>query len=104
MAGAQNGVGGFDEQRAQILASVSADASCPFGLAAVVEGRIEPNVFDEFARTGKTLDVADEGTQGKGDHFAHPAQPHDGEELRVAEHFLRRERGQDLNLEYPRSL
>ena len=88
MAGTQNGLGGFDQQTAQVFAAMAGDAAGPLSLAAVVEGRIEADVFDEFAGLGKALDIADEGPQGKGHHFPDAAEPDQGQELWVGEHFL----------------
>jgi len=67
---------------------VAADPAAPFARATVIKGRIEPHVLDELLGVGKTPDVPDEGPQGKRHHLAHPAQPHDRQELRVGEYFL----------------
>ena len=83
MRGTQNRLRGFDEQAAQVFASVPANPSAPFSFTAVVKGRVEANIFDQFACVSKTLDVADDGPQGKGYLVPDAAQPHDGQEQRV---------------------
>ena len=56
---------------------MAADAAGPFAVAALVEGRMKADVFDQLARVGKALDVADDRSQGEGDQVAHAAEPYD---------------------------
>jgi len=84
----EDGVGSFDEKAAEVFAAMAPDAPAPFFIAAVVEGRVEADVFDEFFRIGKAVDVADDGPEGKGNEVADAAEPDDGQELGVGQHFL----------------
>src|ERR1700704_1604607 len=83
MGGTQNGLGRFDEQAAQVFASVSSDASAPLFFTAVVKGGVKANIFDQLAWVGKTLDVPKDGSQGKGDLIANATEPHHGQKERV---------------------
>ena len=85
---AQDGLGGLDQQTAQVFAPVTADAAAPLSFSAVVKGRIEANIFDEFFGAGETADVTQDRAQGKGDHFAHPAEAGHGQQGRVGQDFL----------------
>src|SRR5438876_5091171 len=67
---------------------MASDSPAPFFLAAVIEGRIEPNIFNEFPRLGKTLDVADDGPQSEGHLVPNAAQSSDGQQQRVGQDFL----------------
>src|ERR1039457_4259637 len=83
MWGTQDGLGRFDQQTAQVFAAMAGDTARPFAFAAVIKGRIETDVFDQFAGLGKALDIADECAQSEGHHFPDAAEPDDGQQLRV---------------------
>lgn len=53
-----------------------------------LKGGIEADIFDELLGSGKAVDVADDGSQGKGDETAHAAEPHQGEQKRIIQDFL----------------
>src|SRR5208282_6138846 len=74
LGAAQDGLGRLNEQASQKLMAVAADTAAPLRLSTIVEGRIESDVLDELLGRGKAPDVTHEGPQGKGDHFANPAQ------------------------------
>src|SRR2546427_11982672 len=77
MAGAQDGLGGLDEQTAQVFAAVPGDPSSPFFIAAVVKGRVKADVFDQLAWLSKALDITDNCSQGKRHQLANTAQSND---------------------------
>jgi hypothetical protein len=89
MLGAHDGLGGFDQQTAQVFAAVSPDAAGPLFIATVVKGRIEPDVFDELFGIAKAVNVSDQRAQGKGHQIPHPAQADDFQQLGIGQHLLR---------------
>lgn len=88
LGGTEDGLGGLDQQAAQVLAAVAADAAAPSLVAAVVEGGVEADVFDQLFGMRETVDVAQDRTQGKGYEVAHPAESGQGQELGVGEDLL----------------
>ena len=56
---------------------MAADTPMPLSLATVIERRIESDIFDQTARTGKAFDIANDRSQGKGDQISDAAQAHD---------------------------
>src|SRR6185295_3241891 len=54
----------------------------------MIEGRIEPDIFNQLPRLGKTLDVADDGGQSEGYLVPDAAQSRDGQQQRVRQDFL----------------
>src|SRR5437867_3081275 len=67
---------------------MASDSPAPFFFAAVIEGRIEPDIFNQFSRLGKTLDVADDGPQSEGHLVPDAAQSSEGQQQRVGQDFL----------------
>src|ERR1039457_6945380 len=67
---------------------MSADAAVPLAFAAVIEGGIEAEVFDQFFGALKAMDVADDGAEGKGDFVPDAAKSHDGQQLGIGQHLL----------------
>lgn len=84
----------LDEERAELLAAMALDAALPSALAAVVEGGIEASIFDEGLGRLEAIDVADEGSEGKGEDVTDAAQAGEFEELRILEDLLGDEAGQ----------
>lgn len=88
MGGAQEGLGTFEQEAAQIAPAPAREAAVPVVATAVVEGRGEADIADELAWVGKTTDVADQGTEGEGDDLADAAEPDQSQQLWVLEDFL----------------
>src|SRR3954470_2633659 len=64
------------------------DPTAPFFFTAVIKGGIEPDIFNELPRLGKTLDVADDGSQCESHLVPDAAQSSDGQQQRVRQDFL----------------
>src|SRR5260221_1086886 len=64
------------------------DPAAPFAFAAVIKSGIEPEIFNELARLGKTLDIADDRPQSEGHLVPDAAQSSDGQQQRVRQDFL----------------
>ena len=68
----------FDEQAAQVLVAMAADAATPAGRSAIIESRIEPDIFHECFGLGEALDISNESPECKSHHFTNAAQAHQG--------------------------
>ena len=81
-------MGGLNQQTAQVPAAVATNPASPFLFTTVIKSRVESDIFDQLPRIGKTLDVADNGPQSKGDLVPDTAQSHQGQEHWFSQYFL----------------
>ncbi len=65
MLGAQDGLCRLNEQATQVFAAMTGDAAAPLACAAVIEGWIEADIFDELFGAGKAMDARPRWRRGQ---------------------------------------